>query len=469
MAKTYLRGVTYQAFMRFKRKQIVRLTFSDGLEVASHDALNLFNERVNQAAKLLSATSSLLLNLSAAIFFTLFALTLAPKEITAGLLLLVVLIYPLKRFASKLSGFGNNLVADSENAIKYLLSGIKNIFLLKLYGKLNKEIENIDLYISNYESNYKKYFFITSLKDNLPTIFGIFIIALLTTISVNYFETEKINLISFFYIFIRLAQSTSEISATFSNIRLQLPGIKILHNWVEEHSTKAEKKSGNESSSSLKLIDSKDPIVIEAKEVSFSYQKDKPVIKKLNFSVETGSPLIIKGASGSGKSTLLKLICGMKVPDDGAILINNYSSHKIFASISSRVCYVGPDPFLINGTVRENLTYGNDHSEPTTDEIWSALERAEAKEFIKSFDKELEETLFELSQLSTGQRQRLSIARALLRKPDLMILDEATANLDEKTEKKIVENLNIYFVKVPTIIVSHRPVFDHLSMNIVQL
>ena len=203
--------------------------------------------------------------------------------------------------------------------------------------------------------------------------------------------------------------------------------------------------------------------------LTFHY-KDKTILNDLSFKVSRGEVLLIRGESGAGKSTLLSLLLGLNIPSSGTVFINNYPPDQIRKSLSTQIGYVGPEPFLIAGSVRENLLYGHQHPEEVSDALlWDSLEKAQLKSEISQLKNQLEENLLEKTQFSTGQKQRLSIARALVRKPSMLILDEATANLDPETEKKFVDLLKTINKDMTTIVVSHKDSFNHICTNQITL
>jgi len=162
----------------------------------------------------------------------------------------------------------------------------------------------------------------------------------------------------------------------------------------------------------------------------------------------------IKGTSGKGKSTLLMLITGILRPQQGNIFIDSEQPEDFFNRDGNRIGYVGAEPYLVRGTLYENLLYGLKYR-PSEKELWNALKKASADSFVKEvgLDYKINE---DHSGISAGQKQRLCIARAFLNDPTLLILDEATSNLDIHTEKKILDELKMLKGKVTTIFVSHR-------------
>jgi ATP-binding cassette subfamily B protein len=211
-------------------------------------------------------------------------------------------------------------------------------------------------------------------------------------------------------------------------------------------------------------------ITLEVNNLEFEYNQNNLLFKNLNFKIQQADILVIKGESGTGKSTLLSLVLGLFLPTKGEVMINGISTRNYKIDLQQVLAYVGPEPYIIPGTVRENLLYGLENKKSITDtELWSALESMELKELVFKLPLKLNEPIHDIPQLSTGQKQRLSFARALVRKPSLLILDEATANLDSVTEKKILDNLQHLFKKCTSIIVTHKNTFDSLATHTLDL
>ena len=172
-------------------------------------------------------------------------------------------------------------------------------------------------------------------------------------------------------------------------------------------------------------------------DVTFSYPtSESNVLNGISFNVESGDFLGVMGHTGAGKSTILKLIERFYEPQHGRILINGVDINEYsIESIRARIGFVSQDPFLFYGTIRENVAYARDSTE---DEISHALEMAGAAEFVSELTDGMDTMVGDRGvMLSGGQRARVSLARALLNDPDLLILDEASAALDAETEKKI--------------------------------
>ena len=198
---------------------------------------------------------------------------------------------------------------------------------------------------------------------------------------------------------------------------------------------------------------------ISFEDVTFAYPtSENNVLNGINLSASSGEFLGVMGHTGAGKSTILKLIERFYEPQGGQVLINNrdINDYKI-ESIRERIGFISQDPFLFFGTIGENVAYARDSDE---DQILSALEAAGATEFVSSLPDGLDTMVGDRGvMLSGGQRARISLARALLKDPDILILDEASAALDAETEKRIQESLfgnsNVGKKRI-TIAVAHR-------------
>ncbi|HOM03649.1 MAG TPA: peptidase domain-containing ABC transporter [Acetivibrio sp.] len=195
---------------------------------------------------------------------------------------------------------------------------------------------------------------------------------------------------------------------------------------------------------------------IEFRNVDFRYGMKKPVLKNINLTVPCGKKIAIVGESGSGKTTLAKLLMNFYSPQNGEILINGHSIKDISLDVlRKKIAFVSQDVFIFSGTVKENLCLGNENID--MDEIVKAAKMANAHDFIEELPFKYDTFLNESgANLSEGQKQRLAIARALLKKPDILILDEATSNLDSITENHIKNAIYAFGDDVTVIMIAHR-------------
>ncbi len=195
---------------------------------------------------------------------------------------------------------------------------------------------------------------------------------------------------------------------------------------------------------------------VEFRGVHFGYEEDKPVLEDLSFAVEPGEMIGLAGHSGAGKSTLINLICRFYEPQEGAVLIDGHDTRQVnLRSLRQQIGVVLQDPFLFNGTVADNVAYG--HPEASLEEIVAAAKAANAHDFIMDMPDGYDTLVGERGmRVSGGERQRLSIARAILRDPRILILDEATSNVDTQTEAQIQEALERLVQGRTTFAIAHR-------------
>ena len=195
---------------------------------------------------------------------------------------------------------------------------------------------------------------------------------------------------------------------------------------------------------------------IEFSHVQFTYPgTDTPVLNDISFKVGHGGFLGVMGHTGAGKSTILKLILRYYEPDSGEVLVNGRNIQDItLDSVRNQMGFVSQDPFLFYGSIRDNVVYSREASE---DEIEMALHLAGADEFVVEMEQGIDTLVGDRGvMLSGGQRARISLARAMLMKPSLLILDEASSALDAETERRIQSNLLGTGESRTTIAVAHR-------------
>jgi ATP-binding cassette subfamily B protein len=191
-------------------------------------------------------------------------------------------------------------------------------------------------------------------------------------------------------------------------------------------------------------------------DVTFGYDEDEPIVEDVSFEVDGGETLALVGPTGAGKSTVLKLLLRMYDVDEGSIAIDGQDLRDVtIPSLRERVGYVSQDTFLFYGTVAENITYGT--FDATREEIVEAAKMAEAHDFISNLPEGYDTEVGERGvKLSGGQRQRISIARAILKDPEILVLDEATSDVDTETEMLIQRSLDELTEDRTTFAIAHR-------------
>lgn len=194
---------------------------------------------------------------------------------------------------------------------------------------------------------------------------------------------------------------------------------------------------------------------IEFRNVTFGYQQGRPVLQNLSFSIPANALTCITGPSGCGKSTILNLLLRLYKPWDGIVLYDGIKVEDILiSSLRSRIGIASQQPLLFDDTIRANITCGL--KDITQEDLESACRIACVHDDITALPQGYDTLIGEdACRLSYGQKQRLAIARALARKPDILILDEATASVDLLTEENIFRQLNAWRNRRSFIVVSH--------------
>jgi subfamily B ATP-binding cassette protein MsbA len=191
-------------------------------------------------------------------------------------------------------------------------------------------------------------------------------------------------------------------------------------------------------------------------DVTFAYEEGKPVLKNISFLAPSGSVTALVGTSGSGKTTIAGLAATFLNPDSGLISIDGIDQSKVsLDSYRSHLGVVLQDDFLFEGTIRENILFPRPNA--TENELQQAVKAAFVHEFTDRFELGLDTVIGERGvKLSGGQRQRMAIARAILANPRILILDEATSNLDTQSESYIQNSLRTLMQGRTTFVIAHR-------------
>lgn len=195
---------------------------------------------------------------------------------------------------------------------------------------------------------------------------------------------------------------------------------------------------------------------IEFKDVSFAYEEEKEVLHSISFSAPSGSVVALVGSSGSGKSTIAGLAASFLTPDSGVITVDGKDLSKVsLTSYRKHLGVVLQDDFLFEGTIRENILFPRPNA--SEEKLLEAVKAAYVDEFTDRFEDGLDTLIGERGiKLSGGQRQRIAIARAVLADPRILILDEATSNLDTESEGLIQQSLAALTKGRTTFVIAHR-------------
>ncbi len=198
------------------------------------------------------------------------------------------------------------------------------------------------------------------------------------------------------------------------------------------------------------------PPGVSFRNVNFSYTPGRPVLRDFSLEVPAGKKVALVGATGSGKTTVVNLLMRFYEPDSGEIVINEQNIRDMsLASLRREIAIVLQDTVLFAGTIRHNLACGSEHA--SEEQLQAALDMSRCREFVQRLPQGLDTVLTGAgSNLSQGQRQLLAIARAFAADPQILILDEATANVDTQTERAIQDAMQKIMERRTSIIIAHR-------------
>ncbi|WP_454957683.1 ABC transporter ATP-binding protein [Dialister invisus] len=255
-------------------------------------------------------------------------------------------------------------------------------------------------------------------------------------------------LIAFLIYAINLANPTRRVAESVGNIQKSLAAADRVFAILDEQPEVQDKPDAKQ------LIIKKGRV--EAKYVSFSYEKENPVLVDLNFIAEPGQTIALVGPSGSGKTTVANLLPRFYDVSAGAICIDGMDIRDVtVGSLRENIGLVPQDTLLFNTTIKENVLYGR--LDATDEEVWAAIKAANAENFIRELPHGIDTKVGDRGLvLSGGQRQRIAIARAILKDPAILILDEATSALDTESEKIVQDALDKLMVGRTSFVIAHR-------------
>ena len=336
------------------------------------------------------------------------------------------------------------------NASTKMIDSLLNFETVKYFNNEKHEFSRLDESLEKYEFAANKNRISLSLLNVSQTIVIMTGITTMLVLTVFGIKQNVITVGGFVVInayMLQLYQPLNFLGTIYREIRQSLIDMENMFKLLNEKNSVIDSGTRN-----LKNFDSE----ITFKNISFGYQPDRMIIKNLSFHLAKGKSLAIVGPTGAGKSTISKLLFRFYDPYSGEILINN-ENIKNFKQNSLRqsIGIVPQDTVLFNDTIYYNISYGN--PEASHEEIINAAKIAGIHDFIESIPNKYETIVGERGlKLSGGEKQRVAIARTVLKNPSIYFFDEATSALDSTTEKEIIENLDNISKGKTTLIIAHR-------------
>ena len=371
--------------------------------------------------------------------------------------LIAIVMIPLASFAAKTLGkrIGKVSTETMEKGgilTAYLMEIFKNHKLIKIFQKEKYESVRGEKYLNDLKKkSYKIAVIFVRASPIMETLTGIMIGILIYYSSKLIFndELEISNFFSFLAAMMLAYQPVRSLATLNMTIHQGLASAKRVLPVIDMKHKICEDKDATQ----LKLTNGD----IEFKNVSFKYNlEEKNILNSVNIAIKGSKMTSIVGHSGAGKSTILNLIPRFYDKNSGDILIDKQSIYKAtISSLRKNISLVSQDTTLFDDTIKNNIAYAN--LSATNQEIEEAAKLSFAEEFIKDLPKKYETMIGENGvRLSGGEKQRLSIARAMLKKSLIILLDEATSSLDAETESKIQEAINYLTKNRTTIVIAHR-------------
>tara|TARA_B100001121_G_scaffold191477_1_gene167250 strand:- start:395 stop:1930 length:1536 start_codon:yes stop_codon:yes gene_type:complete len=346
--------------------------------------------------------------------------------------------------------FRKKLNKADNNVSNTILESLINFETVKYFGNEKTEFKRLNNHLTDYEFSANKNR--TSLAflnvcQNIVIIFGVTTLMLISASEVKKGDLTVGNFVVINTYLLQLYQPLNFLGSVYREIRQAIIDMENMFNLLK---IKTNKKS------SFENLNLKNNLDIEFKNVSFSYDGKRKILKKINLKIFSKQKVALVGPTGSGKTSILRLLFKFYENYTGDILINNQNLRNINEdSLRNRLGIIPQDIVMFNDSIFYNIHYGNLNS--SKKDVIKAAKKAKIMNFIDSLPGKFNTVVGERGlKLSGGEKQRIAIARTLLKDPDIILLDEASSSLDYNTEKEIKKNLNHFSVGKTVLSIAHR-------------
>lgn len=447
--KSLTKGI--EVLMRDVYNKYLNISYSDDIDLSSGDMVNVMNNNISKVSDFVGdLIPALIENLVEMVSIVAFICSMSPVLVIYTIIMGTIYISGIYWFNTRFVELCKKLNSKREELNRAAIIYKDMGSYIRTHGLRKYASSKMGDEIHTFENHDFKTMNTIALQSNARTVFKGIFVCLWGLLGLKLYMKGDLTLGQFSTLFtvtsrefVRGLASLTYISTKFTSIK---PSISAIEDVL---------KMDNEKNGDIKLNSKIDNIELD--NITFGYD-DSNIIENLSLRIDKNTSVALVGDSGSGKSTILGLIQNLNRIDSGHIRVNGIDLNDLeLEDYRSRFAVVQQNAILFNGTIRDNLLFGLDHSKITESEINDAIKMSNLDEFINSLEDGLNTNIGEKGmKLSGGQKQRISIARAFLRDPEVVILDEATSALDSITEKEIKNAIANLMSNRITIAVAHR-------------
>ena len=397
---------------------------------------------INQMVKIMEQGLLSVMYLSVALYF-------APLITIFAAILLGGFTVVTRRFLESGYSVGDRIADANERLQESAQAGTQGIREVKLFGMTEEVFSDFERAVTQFADSTIALDRNQAALENFYQLVTAVTVFVLIYVAIAIASLSVASLGVFLFAMFRLAPRVSTLNNLFYKLEGELPHLVRTQDFLSELAVEAERKDATEPLPS-------EVNRLEFSSVWFSYSDDERVLQNLSFNVERGEFIAFVGPSGAGKSTIVSLLARMYEPDSGEISANGTSIARFdVTEWRSRIAVVQQDPFIFNDTLQYNITIGNRDAEQA--QIERVCEIAQVTEFLEELPNGYDTVLGDDGvRLSGGQRQRISIARALLKDGDILVLDEATSDLDSTLEERVHSAIEAMERDKAMIVIAHR-------------
>jgi len=410
---------------------------------------NTILKETDQVSTAISKLGLWVSNLIRALFFITLCFSLSYKLTITVIFFTFVTLMPFFLLNRVSYTYGKKYTNAANNLQSHMIETFGGVKLILAHARVKASLNRLSNFLDQYMHSAFKLCLIRGLSPLVAEPIGVSIVILAIYLGKTYFAIPASNLLIILYSLRMFTSLASQLVTERTAILSLAPSIEQTFSLMADARNVIRKEDGEKFTSFNHTIKFND--------VSFSYVLgQKKILDSVSLDIKKGERLALIGPSGSGKTTLIDLILKLQNPISGFIAIDNKDLKNYSAqSWCDKISLVPQDPILFNSSIKENLLWGN--PEATELDITHALKQANALDFVQKLEGQLDYNVGDRgNKLSGGQRQRIAFARALIRKPSILILDEATSNLDHQSGKIIEEMILNLDREITVLMIAHQ-------------